>query len=212
MEDNNLSKYKGVNIQYTCEDCVISENFYVEFSNVPKIKPGGCDHFSIKFILVIDENDFKYLLSTTCNNCQNNKIIELFNSKTEAEDGSINYTCPKCGKGFLTAGYLFGDNLIDYEAGEDEPNDIINEKKTIHLIFSHEGKNYNVNADVNYFIPEAFHKACEDNNRKDLENLDIQYYKKGEETLSQFKSIEKLELKNGDIITIELRQNFGWDS
>ncbi len=211
MINNNLSKYKGANIQYTCEDCVIGENFYVEFSDVPKVKPGSCEHYNINFLLVTEQNGFKYLISITCKNCKKNKIIELFNNNIKTEDGGANYICSICKKGQLTFGYLFGENLIDYEEGQEEENKD-NEKKMIHLIFSHEGKKYNVNADVNFFISEAFHKSCEDNNRKDLENLDIQYYKKEGQILSQYKSIGELNLNNGDIISIELRENSGWNS
>ena len=43
-----------------------------------------------------------------------------------------------------------------------------------------------------------------------MENLDIQDYKKGLISLSQFKTIEELNLNNGDIIDIEIRPYNGW--
>ena len=69
--------------------------------------------------------------------------------------------------------------------------------------------NYNKDyIELELSIPEAFHKLAEEN--KALENLDIKSYSKDNEVLSQFKSIKKLNLKNGDKIFIKIRENQGW--
>ena len=211
----NVKDYKGALIQYTCEECLVSENFIVEFSDVPKVKPGGCVHFNINFLLVIEKYEIKYLLSFTCknDNCQHNEMIELFNKNTTEEFGTIIYKCPKCGKGHMTAGFLLQKELIDLDENEEHVENIDNdENKKIKLIFSYDGKQYNVNVNKDILIPEAFHQLCEELNLKDLENLDIRNYLKGNEPLSQYSSIEELELKDGDIITIEVRGNIGWNA
>ena len=210
MNSSIIRNYRGANIQYTCEDCTISDNFYVEFSDVPKVKPGGCDHFNINFLLVIERNDMKYLLSFTCKNCKENKIIELFNKNTNNVDGNIFYSCSKCGQGTMTAGFLLGDNLFDNDDEDQEKENNKIQTMQLTLTFHLKDNNYNVNADINISLPEAFRKACEINNRKDLENLDIHYYKKGNNILSQFKSIKELNLNNGDIIEIIERVNCSW--
>ena len=212
MNRINMRNYRGANIQYTCEDCIISDNFYVEFSNVPKVKPGGCEHFNINFLLVMERNDMKYLLSFTCKNCKENKIIELFNNNTNSIDGNIFYSCTKCGQGKITAGFLLGDNLFDNDDEDQEEEHNKHQTTQLALTFHLKENNYNVNVDVNILLPEAFRKACEINNRKDLENLDIQFYKKGDNTLSQFKTIKELNLNNGDIIEIIERGNCNWEN
>ena len=218
MNRINVQDYKGAIIQYTCEDCLLSENFTVEFSDVPKVKPGTCHHFNINFLLVIEKYEIKYLLSFTCKSCNHNEMIELFNKNTTEEMGSITYSCPVCGKGNMTAGFLLENELIDLDENEgkknnpDNNNNNDNQNMQIELIFSHAGNHYNVKVSKNILIPEAFYQLCQEHNYENLENLDIKNYKKGNEILSQFSTIEELNLRNGDVIDIEIRGNIGWNA
>ena len=216
----NIKDFKGAIIQYTCEACLLGDNFTVEFSDVPKVKPGSCRHFNINFLLVIENNEFKYLSSLTCKNCKYNKMIELFNKNKIDYSGSIFYSCEKCGNGELSIGYLLQKEFIDLDGNEKNnnfqnkfENNIeynYNKNKKINLIFSYNGQKFNVNVEKNILLPEAFHQLCVEINNKQLENLDIQDYKKGLISLSQFKTIEELNLNNGDIIDIEIRPYNGW--
>ena len=215
MNAINVKDYKGAIIQYTCEDCLLSENFLVEFSDVPKVKPGTCHHFNINFLLVIEKYEFKYLISFTCKLCNHNEMKELFNKNTKEEVGSITYSCPNCGKGNMTAGFLLQNELIELDENEgnkNNPNNNDNQNMQIELIFCHQGNKYKVKVNNNILIPEAFYQLCKENNYTDLENLDIKNYKKGNEILSQYSTIEELNLRNGDIINIEVRGNIGWNS
>ena len=217
MYGRNINDFKGAIIQYTCEDCLLGDNFNVEFTDVPKVKPGSCQHFNINFLLVIENNEFKYLSSLTCKNCQYNKIIELFNKNNIKDSGTIFYSCEKCGNGKITVGYLSQDELFDLDNNEQNNNlendfqNNNNKNKKINLIFSYGGQKYNVNVETNILIPEAFHQLCVEINSKNLENLDIQDYKKGQLILSQYKTIEELNLNDGDIIDIEERIYNGWN-
>ena len=133
---------------------------------------------------------------------------DLFNKDTKDMQGSFVYNCPKCKNGNLKAGFLLSNENIDLDNEGGNINQDNNNK--INLIFKYEGQNYNVSIETNKLIPEAFYKMCEKSNNKELENLDIQNYKKGDDILSQFKSIEELHLQNGDVIDIQIRANVGW--
>ena len=215
MNGINIKDFKGALIQYTCDDCLFGDNFIVEFSEIPKVKPGSCLHFNINFLLVIENNEFnKYLASLTCKNCKYNKMLDLFNKNKIDYIGTIFYTCEKCQNGKISIGYLLQNEFIDLDNTEqnnfENNNYNKNKNKYINLIFSCEGKKYNVNVEKNILIPEAFHQLCVEINNKHLEDLDIQDYKKGSVNLSQFKTIEELGLNNGDIIDIEIRPYNGW--
>ena len=215
MNKINIKDYKGAIIQYTCEDCLLSENFTVEFSDVPKVKPGTCHHFNINFLLVIENYEIKYLLSFTCKICNHNEIKELFNKNTREEMGSITYSCSNCGKGNMTAGFLLEKELIELDENEVKkmnPNNNNNNSQNIpiELFFIYNGNRYNVKVNKNILIPEAFYQLCKEQKNETLDNLDIKNYKKGNTILSQFSTIEELNLKNGDAIDIEIRGNIGW--
>ena len=210
MQRINVRNFKGAIIQYLCEECNMSDDFFVEFSDIPKIKPGGCSHYKINFLLVNENIEIKYLLSITCNKCKHNQMKELFNKDTKDMQGSFIYDCPKCKNGKLTAGFLLSNENIEFDNEGGNINKDIDKNKMINLIFKYEGQNYNVSIETNKLIPEAFYEMCEKTNNKELENLDIQNYKKGDDILSQFKSIEELHLKNGDVIDIQIRANVGW--
>ena len=211
MKKMNLKNYKGALIQYNCEACLISDAFSMEFSDVAKVKPGSCQHFNINFLLITERNEIKYSLSFTCKHCKFNKIIELFNKNTYESAGNIIYSCEKCKNGKMNVGYLLENELIDLDDKEDNIIDKFNKiEKKINLIFCYNGKEYKVNIETNILIPEALHQLCVNINNDELENLDIQYYKKEGKILSQFKTIQELNLKNEDKITIEIRKNMGW--
>ena len=210
MNGINIKDFKGTIIQYTCEECLIGDNFTVEFSDVPKVKSGSCIHFNINFLLVIENNEYKYLSSLTCKNCKYNKIIELFNKNNIDYSGSIFYSCEKCKSGKISIGYLLQNEFFDLDSNEQTNFENKNYKEKINLIFCYDGQKYSVNVEKDILIPEAFHQLCVENHNKNLENLDIQDYKKGLVNLSQFKTIEELGLNNGDIIDIEIRPYNGW--
>ena len=208
----NLKDYKNSIIQYKCDDCLIVDTFSVEFSEVAKVKPGSCKHFNINFLLMTERKEIKCSSSFTCKNCKFNKIIELFNKTVNKKTGNIIYSCQNCKNGKMNVGFLLGTELIDlYDKEFDEKYGHLNNKdKRINLIFSYNDKEYNINVEPNILIPEALYQLCLNNKNNDLENLDIQYYKKEGKILSQFKTIEELNLKNRDKITIEIRNNPGW--
>ena len=210
MNGINIKDFKGTIIQYTCEECLIGDNFTVEFSDVPKVKSGSCIHFNINFLLVIENNEYKYLSSLTCKNCKYNKIIELFNKNNIDYNGSIFYSCEKCKSGKISIGYLLQNEFFDLDSNEQTNFENKNYKEKINLIFCYDGQKYSVNVEKDILIPEAFYQLCVENHNKNLENLDIQDYKKGDESLSQFSTIEELNLASGDKIKIEVRGYSGW--
>ena len=196
----NIKDFKGAIIQYTCEDCLISQNFNVYFSNVQKVESGYCSHFDINMLLINETNEIKYSFSFKCKNCGENKIIELFNNKTNDISGSKFYSCPECKQGNMTIGFLLENDLINL--GED------NEK--IKIIFCVEGINYVVHVSPEIYIPEAFSKIWEESNSNDLKNLNIRAYIKDGKELDKYSSIKDLNINYGDIINVEIRENFGW--
>ena len=204
--------YKGVVIEYSCESCYAAENFNVNFSEIPKVRGGKCEHLNINFLLSIDKYNIKYKISFTCTNvsCKYNKMIELFNNNINDICGNIEYSCEKCGNGKIFVGFLLTDNLNILEENEDNQFLPINPNNIITLNFIYKGKEYIVQTDKDFSIPEAFCGLCETN--QDLKNLDIQSYKKGNEELSQFMSIKELGLKDNDKIEIQERPNSGWDN
>ena len=135
---------------------------------------------------------------------------ELFNKDIKDIQGSFVYKCPICKNGSLTAGFLLSNESMDFDNEGGNINQDNNNNNKINIIFKYEGQNYNVSTEINKLIPEAFYEMCEKTNNKELENLDIQNYKKGNDILSQFKSIEELHLQNGDVIDIQIRANVGW--
>ena len=211
MQKINVRNFKGAIIQCLCDECHMSDDFFVEFSDFAKIKSGGCSHYKINFLLINENKEIKYLLSITCNKCKSNQMKELLNKDIKDMQGNFVYNCPICKNGNLTAGFLLSNENVDFdnEGGNINQDDDNNNKK-INLIFKYEGQNYNVSIETNKLIPEAFYEMCEKTNNKELENLDIQNYKKEDVILSQFKSIEELNLQNGDIIDIQIRGNIGW--
>ena len=143
-------------------------------------------------------------------------MLKIFDNATFDDSGSITYKCEACKQGNVTIGYLFQNEKIDIsdfaplkvnqnEVGKKVEKNI---DKKILIIFVHNNKEYKINVDIELSIPEAFHKLAEENNS--LANLDIKSYLKDNEALSQFKSIKKLNLKNGDKIFIKIRENQGW--
>ena len=205
---SNIKNYKGALINYFCNDCQSSDDFFVEFSDVPKVKPGGCVHFNINFIYAIEKYDIKYLLSFTCKKYKESCMKELFNKNTKNIDGNIKYKCSKCGQGDIIAGFYFSNEMIDL----DNPKSINQEfQNCINLIFRYNNKQYSVSSEIIKSIPEVYYKLCQERKEKELEDLDILRYKKGDDELSQFKSLEELNLKSGDVIDIEIRPYSGWD-
>ena len=153
----NVKDFAGAIIQYTCEDCLISQNFNVYFSNIQKVESGKCAHFDINMLLINDRKEIKYSFSFRCKNCGENKLIELFNTKTNDISETKTYSCPKCYQVNMTFGFLLENELIDLE--EDE---------YIKLVFCVKDINYNVYVDPECFIPEAFSKLCNENNNNEL--------------------------------------------
>ena len=192
MNNKNINKFKGAIIQFTCEDCLFGDNFTISFSHNPKPKSSECHHYIFKFFLN-NEIEFKYILSLKCKKCNENKEIELLDRNINDTFRSITYICPKCQEGKVTSGFLLDNESIG----------------KVDLIFCYEGKEYNVCVDGNIYLPEAFSQLYK--KYKEFKDLDIQCYKKGEEELSQFASIEELNLKNGDIINIVQRKDWQWE-
>lgn len=210
---SKVSQYKGAIIQYMCSECNKGNNFFIEFTGVSSIKPNNCDHFNINFLLSPER---RMIASFNCKFCQGNKMLKIFDNTTFDDSGSISYKCEVCKQGNVTIGYLFQNENIDISdlaPLEVNPNEIEkkvekNIEKKILIIFVYNNQEYKINVDLELSIPEAFHKLAEEN--KTLENLDIKSYSKDNEVLSQFKSIKKLNLKNGDKIFIKIRENQGW--
>ena len=204
--------YKGAVVEYSCESCYAAENFNVNFSEIPKAKSGRCEHLNFNFLLLINKCNIKYLISFTCTNgsCKYQKNIELFNNHINDICGNIEYSCEKCGNGKIFVGFLLTDNLNLLEEKEDNEFLPINPNNIITLKFICNGKEYTLQTDKDFSIPEAFCGLCETNQH--LKNLDIQLYKKGNEELSQFMSIKELDLKDNDTIEIQERQYSGWDN
>ena len=188
MNNLNIKNFKGAIIQYTCEDCLFGDNFTISFSHNPKPKSTECQHYIINFFLN-NENRYKYILSLKCKKCNKNKEIELLDNNINETFKTITYICPNCLMGRFTSGFLLDNDSVG----------------KIDLIFCYKGKEYNVYVDTNIYIPEAFSQLYQKYN--EFRNLDIKYYKKGEEELSEFVSIEDLNLKNGEIINIIEREN-----
>ena len=223
MNRKNFFKYKGAIIEYSCTQCNLGGNFYHEFTKASKVNPGNCEHFDINFLYSAESNSMKFCPSLTCRNCKKNNIIELINEKTKNEIGSINYKCPQCGMGNITIGYLFQNEEINldplpnnaqqnnqiFNIGQNKKKIQQNIPKKISLIFVYNNKEYKINAEEEWFLPEAFNKLFETHN--ELKNLDIKCYKKDDTELSQFRTIQKLNLKNGDKISIELKPELGWN-
>ena len=160
MNGINIKDYKSAIIQYTCEDCLLGDNFILEFSDVPRIKPGSCRHFNMNLLLVIENNEFKYLSSLTCKNCKYNKMMELFNKNKIDYSGNIFYSCEKCGNGKLSVGYLLQNEFIDLD-GYEQNNNLekkfennieynCNKNEKINLIFRYNGQKYIVNVEKIY--------------------------------------------------------------
>ena len=219
----NNQKYKGAIIEYTCSDCSFSENFFMEFSGVSKVKPGNCEHFDMNFLLSSEKNSMNLMISFNCRICSKNEMKELFNSKTKNNCGSLTYKCITCGSGNITIGYLFQNEEINldplpnntqqnnqfFNIGQNKKKIQQNIPKKISLIFVYNNKEYKINAEEEWFLPEAFNKLFETHN--ELKNLDIKCYKKDDTELSQFRTIQKLNLKDGDKISIELKPELGWN-
>ena len=66
--DFEVSDYKAALIEYSCDSCYCSENFEVLFSNIPRVRGGKCEHLNLNFLLSINLNEYKYLVSFTCKN------------------------------------------------------------------------------------------------------------------------------------------------
>jgi len=226
----NSPKYKGSLIQFFCTECNNGGESFIEFNNIPKVKPGNCNcnHFDIKFLFSTEKNSMKLTCSFNCKLCKNNDMLELFNEKTKNESGFINYKCKFCKNGSLAVEYLFlaeEINLNDMPPmqpnipSQNNPNIIkteqkkIVEEKKITLIFEHDGKKYEIKIPEKTTIPGAFHELCLDKNNKKLVDLEIKnYYKKGSQNpLTKYKSIKDLNLKDKDIITFELMNKRGWN-
>ena len=209
--DFEVSDYKAALIEYSCDSCYCSENFEVLFSNIPRVRGGKCEHLNLNFLLSINLNEYKYLVSFTCKNekCSHNEMKELFNKQTKDISGNIKYSCPKCGNGNMNVGFILENELINLEEQENDNNiQIDNKNDKIKLIFVYNNFNYPVVTERKLFISEAFSKLCEE--YKDLKKLDIQLYKKGDNELSQYMSIEELNLIDNDKIVIQERPNSEW--
>ena len=216
----NNEKYKGAIIEYTCSDCYFGDNFFIEFSGISKVKPCNCEHFDINFLLSSEKDWMKFMASFNCKICGENQMIELFNTATKNISGSIVYKCSKCGSGNITTGYLLQNEIIDisnqppqklnFYNNNNSSNDI-NNNKNINLIFVHKNKEYKINnIDIEISVPEAFHQLLEGDKYKELQNLDIRSFNNKGKSLSKYKSIQELNLKNGDKINIEIRPKQGW--
>jgi len=209
---SNLN-YKGAIIEYTCSECCLANNFFIELNGISKVKPGNCEHFDMNFLLSSERSSMKLIISFNCKICQKNKMIELFNSNTKQNSGSITYKCIGCGNGNLSAGYLFqNEEITNFNSPPQKImlQNFINKNEDINLIFVHKNKEYKIQIDPELSIPETFHKLLEKN--KELENLNNIRYLKNGNPLSQYKSIKELNLKNGDKIDIESKSNQGWGS
>ena len=126
----DITKYKGAIIQFMCEECNQCDNFFEDFNDqISRIKSGLCSHFSLKFIFNFEGQKFRYILSFNCNNCNTNKIINLFDENTTNISPSINYKCEKCGKGNINIGLLLSEEKMNIDDDYEENNDK-NEKKS----------------------------------------------------------------------------------
>lgn len=223
---NSQQKYKYALIQFTCSECNLGDNFFIEFDGISKAKPGNCEHFDIKFLFSSEKNSMRFVSSFNCKFCQKNDMIPIFNEKSKDSSGSITHKCTGCKRGNVTIGYLFTNEQfnIDYltlesnipnkssnnkEKEKKEQNKIKIEEK-INLIFIHEGKEYKIKVSKDMTIPLAFRKLSDDNKNKHLIDLDIKHFQKNENNLNQFKTIKQLNLNDGDKITLFLRAKQGW--
>ena len=207
MNNINIKSFKGANINYSCNDCMIGNNFCVDFSEIPRIKQSECKHYDINFLLVIEKNDMKYLLSLKCKQCKINCLKELFNKNLKTIDGNVKYICSNCKKGEIKAGFCLTNEII-YSNNQKSMNK--DYQNCINLIFRYNNQVYDVTTETNKSIPEVYYKLCKETKNKELEDLDILHYRKENENLSQYKIIEELNLKNGDVIDIEIRQYNGY--
>ena len=205
-------QFKGAIIEYTCFDCCFGDNFFIELNGISRVKPGSCDHFDINFLLTSERNAMKLVASFNCKNCHKNNMLELFNTQNKQNSGSITYKCIGCGSGNLTAGYLFQNEEIKIDNVPGQKiifqNNNLNQNKNIKLIFLYNNKEYKIDGDPELSIPEVFHKLTEKNN--ELQNVDIRSYKKDGNSLSPYKTIKELNLKDGDKIEIVLRPKQTW--
>ncbi len=217
MNRINNPKYKGALIQYLCSECNYGGDVFIEFTSSAKVKSGNCQHLDINFLFSSEKYKMKLTCSFNCKLCKKNNMIELFNEKTMNESGSINYKCNGCKNGNITIQYLFLSEEINLNdmppvqptIQKKQPiiNKIVEEKK-INLIFEYGGKKYEIKISEKSTIPTAFHELCLKN--KNLENLDIRNYLNKGKPLSKLRSIKELNLKDKDIITLELKPNLGW--
>lgn len=125
-ENNNidLKEYKGAIIDYSCEECQISEEFFEVFKNeISRIKSRGCSHFNLKFIYNYDRGKFKYILSFNCNKCDFKKMLNLFDENSTESSSNIEIKCEKCNEGSM---YILLLLSKDYE--NEEIKDVNNQE------------------------------------------------------------------------------------
>ena len=126
----NVSDYKCVIIQYTCDDCMIGNNFILVFNfnknNDYKTEKGLCSHLDLTFHSRFDKGLFNCFIDFECKNCNEKATKTLVDDKTNDMMVNLNYKC-KCGNGNINIGILFEHEIIDLPQNNEEANNGLNE-------------------------------------------------------------------------------------
>ena len=142
----DISKYKGVLIEYKCSKChQIPKMFFESFqSQIARIKSDSCSHMSFKFISRFEGKNFIFTVSLNCLNCGENKIKILFD-KDSGFSSNIEYKCEKCGNGDLKFGILLSEEIIDMDENNNDENQNEFQNKMNQYENNNNNNNYNNN-------------------------------------------------------------------
>ena len=216
----DLKEYKGVLIQYTCEECQVYDQSFEVFDNQnSRIKSGDCFHFNLKFIYKYQGGNFKYIVSFNCSNCDQKDIFILFDENSNEIVSNKEIKCKNCNKGSMYILLLLSkdnpnEEMQDNNNREQKSVEDIEESKDnnapkkkifitpqeINLIFKDfKGNSYSLYISSNELLSKAI-RILINKYKIDVETISEFFF--GEKKLDVKKTLIENNLQNDSIIII----------
>ena len=132
----DISKYKCAIVEYTCDDCMIGNNFVIKFdfnkrTNFVSVK-GHCSHIDLLFFQHFNNFClFNFFVELECKSCGKKDSKNLINKDSNDEMANLHYKC-QCGDGNLNIGILFQENIFD-NSNNKENSDIEQMEEKINI-------------------------------------------------------------------------------
>jgi hypothetical protein len=120
----DVSQYKCAIIQYSCESCLIGNNFTIIFNfNKDKdvqARDGICNHMELTFNSSLENRCLNLSIAFLCKNCEHFETRTVIDGNTEDMLVNLNYKCTECKNGDINIGVLFENEVFDLQNGNEE--------------------------------------------------------------------------------------------